>query len=134
MTEASEEFQKIIMEGSGSEVEERIQNYLTTFQKWMGWEEERMEEFGVRTRRMVEEKRQGKVPKQGQNARQELSKQGKQVRFGDEEQFEETRAESTDEQKVTDGLVEVRTGPGSAGLVRGGDERCQADETSRKGK
>ena len=86
---------------------------------------------------MVEEKRRGKVSEkatQGQNARQELSKQGKQVRFGDEEQFEETRSESTDEQKVTDGLVEVRTGRGSAGLVRGRDERCQADETSRKGK
>ena len=56
------------------------------------------------------------------------------MRFGDEEQFEETRAESTDEQKVTGGLAEVRTGRGSAGLVRGGDARCQADETSRKGK
>ena len=29
--------------------------------------------------------------------------------------------------------TEVRTGRGSAGLVQGGDERCQADET-RKGK
>ena len=32
------------------------------------------------------------------------------------------------------GFGEMRTGRGSAGLVRGGDERCQADETSRKGK
>ena len=42
--------------------------------------------------------------------------------------------ESTDKQKITDGLAEVRTGRGSAGLVKGRDERCQADETSRKGK
>ena len=31
-------------------------------------------------------------------------------------------------------LVEVRTGRGIAGLVRGRDERCWADEISRKGK
>ena len=137
MTEANEEFQKMIMEGSDSEVEERIQYYLTTFQEWMRWEEERMEEFEERIRRMVEERRRGKVSgkaKQGQNARQELSKQEKRVRVGDEEQSEETRAESTDEPEVTGRLVEVRTGPGSAGLVRGGDERHLADESSRKGK
>ena len=56
------------------------------------------------------------------------------MRFGKEGQLEEVRAESADELKETDGLAEVRTGRGSAGLVRGGDERCQADETSRKGK
>ena len=56
------------------------------------------------------------------------------MRLDDEEQFEETRTESTGEQKGTGGLAEVRTGRGSAGLVRGRDEKCQADETSRKGK
>ena len=66
-----------------------------------------------------------------QNSEQEQSKQ---VRFGQEDQVKETRAESTDEPEVTDGLAEVRTGPGSAGLVRGRDERCHTDETSRKGK
>ena len=35
---------------------------------------------------------------------------------------------------MTGRLAEVRSGRGSAGLVRGGDERYWADETSRKGK
>ena len=47
--------------------------------------------------------------------------QGKKVRFGGEEEpLEGTRAESTDEPEVTGRLVEVRTGRGSAGLVRRG--------------
>ena len=70
-------------------------------------------------KRRQEQEEQRRLAGQGQNARQEQSKQGKQVRFGDEERFEETRAESTDEQKVTDGLAELRTSRGSAGLVRG---------------
>ena len=81
----------------------------------------------ARRKGRCEDKRQQEQEEQRRQARQEQSKQ---VRFGDEEQFEETRTESTDEQKVTGGLAEVRTGRGSAGLVRGGDEKCQADETS----
>ena len=61
------------------------------------------------------------------------SKQGKQVDFGDEEQLREARAKRTDEPEVMGRLAEVRTGRGSSGLVREGDERCRADET-RKGK
>ena len=56
------------------------------------------------------------------------------MRFGEEEQLEETRAENADEPEVTGTLAEVRTGRGSAGLARSGDERYWADETSRKGK
>ena len=74
-------------------------------------------EWGMRW--AVEARRRRRDEEQGQSTGQDQSKQGKQVRFGDEEQFEET---------------EVRTGRGSAGLVRGGDEGCQTDETSRKGK
>ena len=51
----------------------------------------------------------------------------------EEEQPEETRAQSI-EQNVTGDLEEVRTGRGSAGLVRRGDERCWADETNGNGK
>ena len=36
--------------------------------------------------------------------------------------------------RVTGRLVEARTGRGSAGVVRGGDERHWTDESSRKGK
>ena len=56
------------------------------------------------------------------------------MRFGEKEQLEETRAENADEPEVTGRLAEVSTGRGSAGLVRGRDERYWADETSRKGK
>ena len=86
-------------------------------------------EMGGRSKE--KKQRRGTSAKHGTRARQEQSKQ---VRFGDEELLEETQAESTDEPKVMSRLEEVRTGRGSAGLVRGGDERCQTDETSRKGK
>ena len=66
-----------------------------------------------------------------QNTGQEQSKQGKQVRFDEEEQLEETRTENAE--VVMNGVEEVRSGRGRVGLVRGGENRCQADET-RKGK
>ena len=69
----------------------------------------------------VEARRKERGGEQEQNTGQERGKQGKHARFGQEEQSEETKAESTDE-----------TGKGTAGLVREGDERCRADETSRK--
>ena len=56
------------------------------------------------------------------------------MRFGEEEHLEETRADNAGEPEVTGRTTEVRTGRGSAGLVRGGDEWRRADETSRKGK
>ena len=77
--------------------------------------------------RRQEEQRQRRHEEQGQNT-------GKQVRFGEEEQTKETWAESTDKLEATRRLTEVQTGRGSVGLVRGGDERCRTDETSRKGK
>ena len=73
----------------------------------------------------VEARRKGKGTEQ---------KQGKTVRFREEEQPEETRARSMDEQDETSGLEEVNTGRGSGGLGRGGDERCRTDETSGQGK
>ena len=61
-------------------------------------------------------RRQGE---QGQHPRQEQSKQGEQVGFGDEEQSRETQAKSLDEPEVMGSLAEVRTGRRSSGLVRG---------------
>ena len=98
-----------------------------------GIEEERAKvmEWGMRW--AVEARRRRRDEEQGQSPEQE---QGRKVRFEKEEEpLEETRAESTDEQKATDGLAEVRTGRGSTGLVRGRDERSWADETRKdKGK
>ena len=143
MLEENEEYRKIVkMFSEGSDEEYGIQYFTTELCEKSGLDASQMKvlECGLRwavearRKKSCEEKRQQEQEEQRRQARQEQSEQGKQVRFGDEEQFEETRAESTDEQKVTDGLAEVRTGRGSAGLVRGGDERCRADETSRKGK
>ena len=51
------------------------------------------------------------------------------MRFGEEEQFAETRAESTAEREVTGRLAEMRTGRGTAGLARG-----ETEEKTRPGK
>ena len=40
----------------------------------------------------------------------------------------------TDEQDVMSGLEEVRRGRGSAGLVRGAEDRCETDESNGKEK
>ena len=68
---------------------------------------------------------------QEQNTGLEQSKQGKQVRFDEEEQLEEMRTENAE--VVMDGVKEVRSGRGRMGLVPGGEDRNRADET-RKGK
>ena len=56
------------------------------------------------------------------------------MRFGEEQQLVKTGAENAGEPEEMGRTTEVRTGRGSTGLVRGRDERCRADETSRKGK
>ena len=146
--EGNEEFQKIIdwvSEGSEGEVQQKVQSYLATIRmSWMSKEQFEYLESGVwraidarrkerreRHNQRREEQEQRRQEEQEQEPEQE---QGKKVRFGGEEEpLEETRAESTDEPEVTGRLVEVRTGRGSAGLVRGGDA-CRTDESSRKGK
>ena len=89
---------------------------------------------GEQEQRRQEEQRQRRHEEQGQNTEQEQGKKSKHVRFGEEEQTKETWTESTDKLEATRRLTEVQTGRGSAGLVRGGDERCRTDEISRKGK
>ena len=60
-----------------------------------------------------------------QNTEQEQGKQGKHVRFDQEEQLEETKADSTDEPEVTGRLAEMRTGCGQA-------EEVQAEEVQER--
>ena len=64
----------------------------------------------------LKEEREGRG-REGDQA--EGQEQGKKVRFAEEEPSEEMRTQSTDEQDAMSGLEEVRTGRGSAGLVRG---------------
>ena len=67
--------------------------------------------------------------KRGEEKKPQKGSRSQNRSFREEEHPEETRAQSI-EQNVTGDLEEVRTGRGSAGLVRRGDERCRADETS----
>ena len=134
--EGNRKFIEDISEGTDVEMEQALKNYRTAGREVLGWDQGQadMMECGLRwavEARRKEKRRQGE---QGQSTALEQSKQGKQVRFGEEEQLGETRAESTDEPEVTGRTTEVRTGRGSAGLIRGGDERRWTEETSRKGK
>ena len=138
--EENEEYLKILectSEEKEEEVQQKVQNYLACLQKvsWLTKEQFEHLENGVwqvveAGRRRDEDEEQRRQAQQGQ----EQSKQGKQVRFGDEQQLGKTGAENADEPEEMRKTTEVRTGRGSTGLVRGEDERCQADETSRKGK
>ena len=87
-----------------------------------------LENFRGEVRRAVEPRRRGRGTEREQTAEMV---QGKRVRFVEEE---EGRAQSTDEQDVMSGLEEVRTGRGSARLVRGRDERRLTNKTSGKGR
>ena len=114
-----------------AELEESLKRLEEEMLPWSVEEQEqrRQEE----QRRQGEQEEQRRQEEQGQHPGQEQSKQDKRVRFGEEEQLREKRAKSTEEPEVMGRLAEARTGRGSSGLVRGGDERCRADET-RKGK
>ena len=131
MLEENKDNRKMIenmSEGRDEDMERTLQNHRTAGYEVLGWSQEQVEMMERGLRWVVEARRKGRRQQeeeqrrreeQGHHLGQEQSKQGKQVRCGDEEQFEE---------------AEVRTGRGSAGLVRGRDERCRTDETNRKGK
>ena len=139
--EEHQEYLKILdctSEETEEEVQQKVQNYLACMQKVSWMTKEEFEHLEKLVGQMVETRRNGMDGDQDQRRQaqqgQEQSKQGKQVRFGDEQQLGKTGAENAGEPEVMGRTTEVRTGRGSAGLARGGDERCQADETSRKGK
>ena len=131
MEKVLEEMVTCIVEGRDVEGEQRLQSFLATIQKSTGWDKGLLEDMECRIRQAVEEKRRENIEERDQVAEQEQSKK---VRFTEEKQPEETQEQSTDKQDVMSGLEELRTGRGSRPLVRGGDEKCRADETSRKGK
>ena len=108
--ESNEGYRKLITTISEAENwEHEIQCFRKQLQEQSGIEEERAKvmEWGMRW--AVEARRRGR------GAEQEQRRQ------------EEQRQRRHEEQ-------EQNTGRGSSGLVRGGDERCRTDETSRKGK
>ena len=141
MLEETEEYRKIVDDVSGGsdvDMEWKMRYWLSKLRERPGAD---ILECGLRW--AVEARRKGRdkqeeqrrQAKQGEKTEQEQSKQGKQVRFGEEQQLGKTGAENAGEPEVMDKTTEVRTGRGSTGLVRGGDERCRADETSKgKGK
>ena len=141
MLEETEEYRKIVDDVSGGSdvhMEWKMRYWASKLRERPG---AHILECGLRW--AVEARREGRdkqeeqrrQAKQGEKTEQEQSKQGKQVRFGEEQQLGKTGAENAGEPEVMDKTTEVRTGRGSTGLVRGGDERCRADETSKgKGK
>ena len=131
MIEENEAYRKIIEcveGGSDDEVEAKIQWYLMKAPESRVFGEVRREVVECGIRGAVEARRKGRGEEQGQrrhgeqgqSLEQEQGQQGKQVRFGPEEQLGEMRAESTNDLKETDGVTEVRTGRGRVGLVHGG--------------
>ena len=140
MIEETEGYRKRVeMISEGRDEEYRMQCFTAELHGKSGLDEDQMKGLECGIRCAVEARRKGRSEEQeqrrrgeqGQNTEQEQSKQGKQV---EEEQLEETRAENSGEPEVTGRTTEVRTGRGSAGIVRGRDERRRADETSKKGK
>ena len=156
LLERNEGYRKIIkMISETADEEHGMQCFRVLLQQESGFNEETMKvmEWGVRwavearrhgrdeeqeqrrqqeqEQRRQEQEEQRQQAEQGQNTERGQSKQGKQVRFRDEEQLEETRAETAGEPEVMGRTTEVRTGRGSAGLVRGRDERYWANETSK---
>ena len=123
--EASRKLMDVIPEGSDVEMEQALQSYRTAGREVLGWDQGQADMMECRLRWAVEARRKGRRQQveeqrrqgeQGQHPGQEESKQDKQVDLGDEEQ---ARAKSTDEPEAMGRLAEVRTGKGSAGLVRG---------------
>ena len=126
-------------EGSEGEAQQKVHNYLACIQKVSWMNKDQFEHLESGLWQAVEARRQGRdeqqeqrrQAEQGQNTEKE---QGKQVSFGEEQLLGKTGADNAGEPEVTVRTTDVRTGRGSAGLVRGGDERRRADETSRNGK
>ena len=132
--EASRKLMDVIHEGSDVDMEQGLQSYRTAGREVLGWDQGQADLMERGLRWTVEVRRKGRWQQEEEQRRQGeqgQSKQDKQVDLGDEEQ---ARAESTDEPETMGRLAEVQTGRGSAGLVRGRDERYRADETNRKGK
>ena len=115
-----------------------------------GWDEDQMKVLECGIRWAVEARRRGRDEQQEQRRhdtsknngggeskgrtqdRNKASKESKCV-SAKKNSLGETRAESTDEPEVLFRLAEVRTGRGSAGLVRGRDEWRWAEERQREG-
>ena len=105
--EEHQEYLKILdctSEETEEEVQQKVQNYLACMQKVSWMTKEEFEHLEKLVRQMVETRRNGMDEDRDQRRQaqqgQEQSKQGKQVRFGDEQQLGKTGAENADEQEV----------------------------------
>ena len=98
-----------LSEGSDEQVKEKIQQFLKKLRDSARLETEQLSVMDKAVRWAVEAERKG--------TEREQCKKG---------------AQSTDESEVTSGFAEVRTGRGSAGLIRGRDERRRTDKTRKR--
>ena len=90
-----------VSEGNDIEVKQKIQYWMTELQARPGADKGQMKVLECGIRWAGEARRKGRQEEQEQNAAQEQSKRGRQVRFGKEEESDEP------------------AGRGRAGLVRG---------------
>ena len=139
MLQENEDNRKMIesmSEGSDIDMEQTLQNYQTACRDVLGWDREQvgMMERGLRWAVEARRKERREEQEQRREEEQEKEQRREEQEQRRQEQQEETRADSTHEPEVTSTPVEVRTGRGSAGLVRGGDGRHLADESNRTGK
>ena len=123
--EVSRKLMDVTPEGSDVEMEQALQSYRTACREVLGWDQGQadMMECGLRWTAEARRSDGGKESKDSTQERNKARKASKWI----------LQAKSPDEPEVMGRLAEVRTCRGSSGLVRGGDERCRADET-RKGK
>ena len=105
-------FVENMSKGSEIHMEQTMQGYLAKARLGMVWDQGQTGMLESAMWWAVEAKRK---------ARDKERRQDRNVRFGEEEQPEETRAQSTDEREETNGVEEVRTRRKCARLVRRGD-------------
>ena len=139
MLEETEEYRKIVEDVSGGsdvDVERKMRHWASILQErprgdvlecGLRWAVE------ARRKRRDKQQEQRRQAKQGGKDRTGTEQARQASAFRRRQQLGKTGVENASEPEVMGRTTELRTGRGSTGLVRGGDERFRADETSKKG-
>ena len=123
-----------LSEGSDDEVDKKMELFLVAFKKSCRLPPVLVEELEKLAKSEVTARRAEMKSQAAENVTKNEDEAEKVSRKAKEEQSEKVREQSTDVPDATSGLDEARTGRGNTGLVRGGGESCQTDETRGKGK
>ena len=123
-----------LSEGSDDEVDKKMELFLVAFKKSCRLPPVLVEELEKLAKSEVTTRRAAMKSQTAEDEIKNEEEAEKVPRKAKEEQTEKVREQRTDVQDATSGLDEARTGRGSTGLVRGGGESRQTDETRGKGK